>query len=85
MLSQKDHIILSVNVNNLQFLVMSQSIQNVIFCEAPVAVSGWMHLLELINDHILIHLLQLLLLHDISDVINYTRHGVFVSETIILF
>lgn len=43
-----------------------------------------MHLLQLIDDGRLIHLLHLLLLHDVSNVIDYARSWVFVSEAIIL-
>lgn len=63
---------------------MSQGIQNVIFCEASGGVSSRMHLLELINDHGLVHLLHLLFLHDVSDVIDYTRRLIVVAEAVIL-
>ena len=84
-LSQEDDIILGIYVNDLQFLVMRQGIQNVIFCEASGGVSRRMHLLELINNHSLVHLLHLLLLHDVADVIDYTRRLVVVAEAVILF
>ena len=43
-----------------------------------------MHLLKLTNDLILVHLFDLLLLHDVSDIIDYTSSLIIVTEAIIL-
>jgi hypothetical protein len=63
---------------------MRQSIKNVILSKALVAVSGWMQLLQLADNSILVHLLHLLLLQDVSDVIDDPGGLVVVSEAIIL-
>ena len=83
--SQKYNIILWVYVNDLQLLVVVQSLQNIVLREASVAVPLRMHLLKLRDYLYLVQLLHLHPLEHVSDVVDDRRHLVRVAVVVVLF
>lgn len=76
MSSEEYNIFLLVHEDNLQFLVVIEHLEDIIFLEVLLVVSGMVHLLELFHDLVQVHLLGVCLVHNGSHIVDHGRHDV---------